>query len=213
MRKKILDQVKIELSVQEEYFVRQSLATRAILSPKLLIKDHNTSNKKWGFPTRLVIPVKNFTTTFSKIGYLWIKRMLDKVIVNYSRISIVQASERKERLEELKVKRDEVIIGSVDAIIMYPSIKLLTIRKEVRFLARTFTAATKKTNNLCVELICLIMSSTFIYFDGEYHEYHGGEREEQGLEICGYESAFLVDMVESYLFEKSKANLHPTTYH
>ena len=57
------------------------------------------------------------------------------------------------------------------------------------------------------------MSSTLISFDGEYYEYHGGEREEQGLAIDGYESAFLADLVASYLFEKSKPFFRPTIYH
>ena len=39
-----LKKVKLELSVKEETFVRQSLATQAIPSPKLLIKDHKTIN-------------------------------------------------------------------------------------------------------------------------------------------------------------------------
>ena len=42
----LLDKVKMELSVQEENFVRQSLATKAIPYPKLLIKDHKTINEK-----------------------------------------------------------------------------------------------------------------------------------------------------------------------
>ena len=42
--KKLLDKVKMEFSVQEETFVRQLLATKAILYPKLLIKDHKTIN-------------------------------------------------------------------------------------------------------------------------------------------------------------------------
>ena len=70
----LLDKVKTELSVQEENFVRQLLATRVIPSPKLLIKDHKTINEKGKFPTRLVIPRTNVTATFSKIGYLGIKR-------------------------------------------------------------------------------------------------------------------------------------------
>ena len=90
----------MELSVQEGNFVRQSLATKSIPAPKLLIKDHKTINEKGEFTTRLVIPATNFTTTFSKIGYLGIKRCLDKGKVNYSRFSIVQASDLKERLEE-----------------------------------------------------------------------------------------------------------------
>ena len=96
--------MKLELLVKEEELVRQLLARQAILSPKLRIKDHKTINKKGGFPTRLVIPATNFTATFSKIGYLDIKRCLDKGKVNYSRDSIVQASDLKERLEELGLK-------------------------------------------------------------------------------------------------------------
>ena len=42
----LLEKVKMELSVKEEEFVRQSLATQAIPSPKLLIKYHKTINEK-----------------------------------------------------------------------------------------------------------------------------------------------------------------------
>ena len=101
----------MEFSVQEENFVRQSRATRAIPSQKVLIKYHNTINETGEFPARLVIPAKKFTATFSKIGYLGIKRLLDKGEVNYSRISIVQSYDLKERLEELKVKRYKVTIA------------------------------------------------------------------------------------------------------
>ena len=96
--------------------------------------------------------------------------------MRYSRVSIVQASDLKERLEELKIKRDEVKIASVDAINMYPYIKLTTIRKALILFARKLTAETKNTINLCLELIHFGMSSTFISIDGEYYEYHGGER-------------------------------------
>ena len=42
----LLDYVKLDLFVKEEEFVRQSLATRAIPYPKILIKDHKRINKK-----------------------------------------------------------------------------------------------------------------------------------------------------------------------
>ena len=104
-------------------------------------------------------------------------------------------------------------IASVDAINIYPSIKLATIKKAVRYFARTFTRETKKTINLCLDLIQFGMSSTLISFDGEYYEYHGGERKEQGLAIGGYESELLADLVASYLFGKSKPIFRPTIYH
>ena len=42
-------------------------------------------------------------------------------------VSFIQAYDLKERLEELELKRDEVTIASVEAINMYPLIKLSTI--------------------------------------------------------------------------------------
>ena len=110
--------------------------------------------------------------------------------MNYSRFSIVHASDLKERLEEKNLVKEEVTIVSVDAINMYPSIKHATIKRAVSFFARTLTMATQKTINLCLEIIRFEISSTLICFDGEYYEYHGGEKEEQGLAIGEYKSAF-----------------------
>ena len=59
---------------------------------------------------------------------------------------------------------------------MYPLIKLATIEKAVRYFARTLTRETKKKINIFLDLIQFGISSTFIYFDGDYYEYHGGER-------------------------------------
>ena len=114
----------------------------------------------------MVIPATNFTATFSKIGYLGINRCLDKGKVNYSRNSIVRASDLKETLEELGLRKEEVTIASVDAINMYPSIKLATIKKAVRFFARKLTSEVKKTINLCLDIIQFGMSWTLISFDG-----------------------------------------------
>ena len=57
------------------------------------------------------------------------------------------------------------------------------------------------------------MSSNFIYFDIEYYEYHGGEKEEQGLAMGGYKSSFLANLVASQLFERPKTLLNPKIYH
>ena len=171
----LLEKVKMELSVIEEVFERKSLSTRAILSSKLLIKDHKTINEKVEFPTRLVIPETNLTATFSKISYPGINWVLDKGKVKYSSVSIVQASDQKERLEELKIKRDEVTIASVDDINMYMSIKLSTIKKVVNFFARKLTASTSKAINRCLYLVRFVISPTLISFDSEYYEYHGRE--------------------------------------
>ena len=111
------------------------------------------------------------------------------------------------------LKKEEVTIASVDVINMYPSIKLATIKKAVRFFARKLTSEVKRTMNLCLDLIQFGMSSTLISFKGEYYKYHGGEKEEQGLAIVKYESAFLADLVASYLIERASPIFRPTIYH
>ena len=63
--------------------------------PKLLIKYQKKINEKGECSTRLIIPAIKLNATFSKLGYLGIKIMLDKAKVNYSLVTIVQASELK----------------------------------------------------------------------------------------------------------------------
>ena len=64
--------------------MRQSIATREIISPKILITDHNTINKKGGYPNRLVITAIDFIKELSKIGYIRIKKNWKNAIVSGS---------------------------------------------------------------------------------------------------------------------------------
>ena len=96
---------------------------------------------------------------------------------------------------------------------LYPSIKLSEIKKLVILFARKITASTKKTINICLDLIQFGVRYTLIYLDEEYYKYHSGKNEEQGLEMEGYELALLSNLVVSYHFEKYKTLLNRTTYH
>ena len=66
------------------------------------------------------------------------------------------------------------MISSINDVNMYLSIKLMKIKKAVIYFTKLLIAATKKTTNLCLELIRLGMSSTLNYFGGYYYKYHGG---------------------------------------
>ena len=76
---------------------------RAIPPPIFLIKNNKTINKKWELPTKLVIPTKTFTATFSIIGFLGIKKITEKAKVNYSRATIIQASDLKGKTKEIGI--------------------------------------------------------------------------------------------------------------
>ena len=47
-------------------------------------------------PTRLAIPATNFSATFAKVGCLELKNILKKNEINYTKFTIVQASQVKE---------------------------------------------------------------------------------------------------------------------
>jgi hypothetical protein len=51
---------------------------------------------------RMVVPATNVTAGFSNAGYRGIKHLLDKNEVNYTRKTIIQASDLKEKIEHTR---------------------------------------------------------------------------------------------------------------
>jgi len=119
------------LSDKEESFIKQTVESKAIPSPKLLIKDHKNPDNEGNFPTRLVVPATNFTSAFPKTGYLGIKRILDNNKVDYMSKTIIQASDLKENLENQGITCNNSTIVSIDAEDFYPSVRLNLVRKAV----------------------------------------------------------------------------------
>ena len=57
------------------------------------------NNAEEEFPTRLAIPITNFTVTFSKLGYVGIKKVLDNNDVNHERFMVKQSVDLKRELQ------------------------------------------------------------------------------------------------------------------
>ncbi len=91
----LLESLAPIMSEDEYSFVKESINSKAIPAPKLLIKDHKEIDDNGNYPTRLVVPATNFTSAFPKLGYIGIKKIMDKNKTNYSRKTIVQASHLK----------------------------------------------------------------------------------------------------------------------
>ena len=108
------------MSKNEVGHINESLKTKVIPTPKILINDHKKLTSMGELPTRLVIPATYFSATFAKVGYLGLKNILEKNEINYTKFTIVQASQVKEEWEILNWKRDKVTIASIDAVAMYP---------------------------------------------------------------------------------------------
>ena len=93
--KVLLDAIGFKISKNEVGHINESLKTKALPTPKLLIKDYKKLTSMGEFPTRLVIPATNFSATFAKVGYLELINRLEKNEINYTKFTIVQASQVK----------------------------------------------------------------------------------------------------------------------
>ena len=71
----------------------------------------------------------------------------------------------------------------------------------------------KKKIHWCLDLIQFGMRSKLLNFQDRFFEYKGnGYKNDIGLAIGGYESAFLADLVASFIFEKTEHLLNDTRY-
>ena len=54
------------------YFIEETLKSRAVPTPKLLIKDHKDKDEEGNYPMRLIVLASNFTAAFPKaFGLSW----------------------------------------------------------------------------------------------------------------------------------------------
>ena len=172
---------------------------------KLLVKDHKKPDEKGDFPTRLVVPAKNFAAAYPHLGQQGIKAILDQNNVDYQRKTIIQASHLKEQLEELPIRRSQHAVMSIDAEKMYPSIKFNRIELAVNHFLRNAPKKDKQKAKKCLELAKYEMDNTLISFEGRYWIFGGflpmtGKRiNHRRLRI-----SIFVAPVAAYILEKSE---------
>ena len=133
----VLEKYKDLFAPKEYNYAKSTLNNHRVPVVKLLVKDHKDPDEKGDFPTRLVVPAKNFTAAFPHLGQQGIKKILDRNKVNYQRKTIIQASHLKEQLEELPIRRSQHTVISIDAEKMYPSIKFNQIELAVNNFLRS----------------------------------------------------------------------------
>ena len=99
------------------------------------MKPHPITNL---YLTQLLCPAKQFILIFAKIGYLGIKKIFDKNKVNYSRLTIVQASDLHKEIDVLFTTLDpnQSTIISFDAENMYPSIKYALVEEAIDYFSK-----------------------------------------------------------------------------
>jgi len=205
---------KVELGIlsdKEESFIKQTVESKAMPSPKLSIKDHKNPDNEGNFPTRLAVPATNFTSAFPKTDYLGIKRILDDNKVDYLSKTIIQSSDVKENLENQGTTCNNSTTASTVAEDFYPSARLKPVRTAVCHFSKDLPEEDQITIEHCLDLIKFGMQSTPLAFVDKCHE-HDGDRdpEETGLTIGGCESVWLADLSGAYILDNTKSHFRKT---
>eukprot|EP00957_Ditylum_brightwellii_P095153 7247564-Ditylum_brightwellii.AAC.1 len=93
---------------------------------------------------------------------------------------------------------------------MYPLIRVKLIRKALTHYAKDLPAEPRETIDLCMDIVQFSMKSTLIQFKGRYFIYQGAAKgikildEDIAQAIGAYKSAFLADIMASYVFEETE---------
>ena len=95
---------------------------------------------------------------------------MEKNEINYTKFTIVQASQVKEEWEILNWKINEVTMASIYVVAMYPSIKFPLVKKAISYFTRNLPKIQKSNVKLCLKLIIFGMSSTLLTFEDKYYE-------------------------------------------
>jgi hypothetical protein len=166
----LLESLEHMMSEEEYAFVKESINSKALPTPKLLIKDQKEIDEKGNYPTHLEVPVTNFTSAFSKLGYIGIKRIMDKVGVNYTRKTIVQAAHLKSEIESLGIRNDKHTIFSLDIEAFCPSVTYGLVERAIDFFSSLLGEKEKEKIKVCLRMIAFGMGNTLLTFVDQYYK-------------------------------------------
>ena len=175
----------------------------------MLVKDHKELDKDGLWLVRLVIPAKNYTQCFAKMGYKIIKKSFDFHKVDYMKYTIKQAKCLKLDLERIgrreTIEMDKDLIVKLDIEAMYPSITYELVAEAVRYYAEGFSEEETARVEAGLDMLKFSMSNCLINFREKYLQY-GKERDplKRVLTIGGYDSAWLADLTACYILERAE---------
>ena len=86
----LLGSIASHLDKGEFCFFVGTIASTAIPTPKIPVKDHKKVDLEGKFPTRLLVAATNFARTFPKIDYQRIREVFDREKMDYMKRTIVQ---------------------------------------------------------------------------------------------------------------------------
>ena len=98
-RMDILEEISWLMGKKEKAAVQESLNSKSIPQPQLLVKDHKLPNEEGDFPTRFLVPAKNYCSVFSQFGCKAIQTIFRKHNVKLDKYQLNDSAHLKNDLE------------------------------------------------------------------------------------------------------------------
>jgi hypothetical protein len=147
------------------FSVKESLNSKVILSPELLIKAHNEISDDSNYQTRLVVPATCFTSAFLKlVGYISVKKNIDEAGINYSKKTIFQALHSNLQIESLGIRKDKHMISSLDIEVFYPSVMYGLVKRAIDVFIITLGEKEKAKIKECLKMIAFGMGNNLLIY-------------------------------------------------
>ena len=159
----MLESIEDILSQGKYNYIKSTMNKKAVPTVKLLIKDGKKLEENGDPKIRLVIPAKNFTAGFPRVGQRGIKQIMQK-----KTWTLIYAGFLKTELENIGIRLDETTQILFDARELDPSIKCNVIRKAIHYFLTDAPENDKAMVNKCLEMVKFGMANTLVTFQGEY---------------------------------------------
>jgi antitoxin component of RelBE/YafQ-DinJ toxin-antitoxin module len=105
----MLEEYKIDLSIKERMFLEETINSKAIPTPKILIKDHKDKLQSTNFyPTRPVIPAGSFISGFAKLAEKGIKGLFERKKIQFDKKQLYKHHNLKMNSNNLISKKDKI---------------------------------------------------------------------------------------------------------
>lgn len=201
------------MSHGEHRFLQTWIRTRKIPTLALTVKDHKPPNADGNYPMRTIVSAHNFTQGFAKLASQGLQAIFERNSIQHGKRTILNSYDLKSRIERLqsegKIDATNITIISFDIKDMYPMSKYEDVVKAVRHYSRVLDDYDRASVEQLLDMLKFSMGNTICQFGGNYYEYCGDEEpDRRGLSIGGFESAFLADLLASYLLDMTSIIQH-----
>ncbi len=131
---------------------------------RLSIKDHKPVGTNGHHPTRLIILAHNFTQCLSKLASKSIKKSFRHANVLFEKHTLKNSLALKHKFESMDLRRDDIMILSLDIKDMYPQCCFKAVKAAVCYYSSCLPPLQQEKIIKCLDILKFSMGRMIVSF-------------------------------------------------